>query len=756
MATDDAAMADRLDRYLDRLADGPDRSPNGRQTIEPELAATVRRLRARDDAPTADRAYGDRLLEDLMGASAYPGPFRFNFTPDLATTPAGQAALRPASPPARRLDTSRPRWMLAQFATAALLVLTLGSVYLAFVARQLSDKRPGDVPIVGPAPSGEPVEFLWQTRGDPDLPLNDPINPAIDPQGNLWVVDGRNSRFQIFAPDGTFLDAWGTRGSGEGQFDFVDPLIAGGYGQADIEFDAAGNLYVADPGNDRIQKFGPDRAFLTAWGGEGEGDGQFFGLNNMAIDGQGRIYAFDQHRRDVQVFAGDGRFLAAWDVDATGGIAVAPDGNLWMTDWSGHRVLTYSPDGALLATWGDSGIGAEQMLNPNHAIVDRHGRVYVADYGNNRVQVFGADGRLLTGWGEFGLDPGDFNRPSSLVLDGVGNIYVTEEGGDRIQKFRLLPPLAAEMPAAVATPPADPVEFVWQTEGGPDLPLADPSNPAVDPRGNLWVADGFNSRFQIFAPDGVFLESWGTLGSAEGKFDFFDPNLHGGYGVGSIAFDDAGNFYVGDTANRRVQKFGPDRTFLTAWGGEGTADGQFRGLSDLAVDEQGRVYVTDYLRRELQVFDGDGRFLTKWSDAGGGIAIDLAGNLWVSDYNQHVVRKFSRDGTLLATLGGDGADGGQLTYPNDVAVDGQGRVYVVEWGNSRVRVLDGEGRSLAIWGDSGVGDGTFLAPNGVALDSDGNVYVSDEGADRVQKFRVRLPPLAEVAPRAVETLTSAV
>src|SRR5215216_5972000 len=102
-----------------------------------------------------------------------------------------------------------------------------------------------------PAAISTPVataEFLWESGGDPERPLADPWFLSLDPDGNLWVVDGRNNQFQIFAPDGTFLDTWGTAGTGEGEFDFVEHGASA--------FDAEGNLYVVDTGNDRVQKFG--------------------------------------------------------------------------------------------------------------------------------------------------------------------------------------------------------------------------------------------------------------------------------------------------------------------------------------------------------------------------------------------------------------------------------------------------------------------------------------------------------------------
>ncbi|MGH2618423.1 MAG: hypothetical protein ACRDJC_24600 [Thermomicrobiales bacterium] len=108
-------------------------------------------------------------------------------------------------------------------------LLTSGAQDVSLAAAAEPEEHLTGLSALGAPPPTSPVELVWQTKGGPDLPL-DPINPAIDPDGNLWVPDGRNHRFQIFTPDGEFLETWGEPGSAEGQFDFQDPAISAGYG----------------------------------------------------------------------------------------------------------------------------------------------------------------------------------------------------------------------------------------------------------------------------------------------------------------------------------------------------------------------------------------------------------------------------------------------------------------------------------------------------------------------------------------------
>src|SRR5258708_34147023 len=101
----------------------------------------------------------------------------------------------------------------------------------------------------------------------------------------------------------TFVKAWGSASPiSDGQF--VDPM--------GVAVDSSGNIFVADTGNDRIQKFSPNSAFLTAWGSHGSGDGQFLGCEGIAVDSGGNIYAADGGNNRIQKFTSDGLLLTKW------------------------------------------------------------------------------------------------------------------------------------------------------------------------------------------------------------------------------------------------------------------------------------------------------------------------------------------------------------------------------------------------------------------------------------------------------------
>ncbi|MDP6314547.1 MAG: hypothetical protein QGF76_09755, partial [Arenicellales bacterium] len=106
----------------------------------------------------------------------------------------------------------------------------------------------------------------------------------------------------------------------------------------------------------------------------------------------------------------------------------------------------------------------------------------------------------------------------------------------------------------------------------------------------------------------TFEKKWGSRGSGNGQF--YHP-----YG---IAFDGSGNVYVADTYNHRVQVFDSSGNFLRKWGSRGSANGQFRYPPGIAVDGSGNVYVADTYNHRVQVFDSSGNFLRKWGSYGSG------------------------------------------------------------------------------------------------------------------------------------------
>ena len=176
---------------------------------------------------------------------------------------------------------------------------------------------------------------VWSSSGGAQ-PLAFPIAVALDQQGNLIVVDGGNDRLQVFDGHGRAQQHWGSTGTSQGQFRFRRPDRCDDRDQDDctpdiggaVAVDGQGRVYVADYGNSRIQVFNRHGAFLTSWGSEGSGPGEFLLPQGIAVDRDGSVYVSDTANHRIQQFTPAGKVLATWDV--TGLLVSTPSAQaLW-------------------------------------------------------------------------------------------------------------------------------------------------------------------------------------------------------------------------------------------------------------------------------------------------------------------------------------------------------------------------------------------------------------------------------------------
>jgi sugar lactone lactonase YvrE len=267
-----------------------------------------------------------------------------------------------------------------------------------------------------------------------------PWGVAVDSSGNVYVADSGNQRIQKFNSSGEFITKWGTFGSGDGQFNY--PLR--------VAVDSSGNVYVADEGNQRIQKFTSNGTFITKWGSGGSGDGQIYSTAGVAVDPfSGNVYVVDRNNNRIQKFSTtDGinyTFITKWGTEGSGDgqfaypsdVAVDPSGNVYVSDENAHRIQKFDFAGTFITKWGTFGRGDGQFLYPEGVAVDSSGYVYVVDLYNCRIQKFalvntrvGADVKVLV--------DGITTTFSNVTAAGVTTVTVTETGPSVPGYFGLL------------------------------------------------------------------------------------------------------------------------------------------------------------------------------------------------------------------------------------------------------------------------------------------------------------------------------
>jgi tripartite motif-containing protein 71 len=162
--------------------------------------------------------------------------------------------------------------------------------------------------------------------------------------------------------------------------------------------DDSGRIWIADFGHSRLRLFDRDGGSLGGWGGRGNGTFGFHDLSGVAVRKED-LYVADTWNGRVQHFTTAG----AWKGTATGmfgprGVAVGPDGRVWVTDTGNHQVRVYDAALERPETIGKRGSGPSEFASPVGIGVGPSGDVYVADTGNRRVVVLDSTGKFKSSW----------------------------------------------------------------------------------------------------------------------------------------------------------------------------------------------------------------------------------------------------------------------------------------------------------------------------------------------------------------------
>jgi len=295
------------------------------------------------------------------------------------------------------------------------------------------------------------------------------------------------------------------------------------------------------------------------------------------------------------------RGSAAGQLDQPTGLAVAPNGDLYVVDKNNDRIQYFSATGSYEGQWGGSGAAPGQLYRPHGIAIAPNGDVYVADTFNHRIQHFGPDGTPKGGWGSEGTGNGQFKYPEGVAIAPNGDVYIADTGNHRMQWFA---------PGGSFKGTAG----VW---GEGNSQFKNPSGLAFSPGGVLYVADSANHRVQYFSAEGTYLGRWGTLGSMDGRL----------YYPEALAVSPNGGVYVADTMNHRVQCFGPAGAFRGVWGSNGGDPGRLYYPGGIAIGKDGDAWVADTLNYRLQKFGGMNTAGLN-HDAGG-----VTFTRWITGYN---------------------------------------------------------------------------------------------------------------------------
>ena len=280
-----------------------------------------------------------------------------------------------------------------------------------------------------------------------------PRSVAVDDSGRIYVADSGNNRVQVFNPDGSFLQEWGStckldtkegcQGEGQGQFNEPWGIVVG----------KDGSVYVSDTWNHRVQKFDNTGKFVTSWGvfestgGELGKPAAFYGPRALALGQDGNISVMDTGNKRVQVFAPDGTFVAQYGgggvvegrFDEPTGVGQDAAGNWYVADAWNHRIQKFDKDHNYVSQWPVDGWASQSVVNkPALAVDPVRNIVYVTDPENYRILAFNTDGTFKATFGMYGNDDQSFSLPTGIAVGKDGRVYVADGDGQRIMVF---PPL---------------------------------------------------------------------------------------------------------------------------------------------------------------------------------------------------------------------------------------------------------------------------------------------------------------------------
>ncbi|MDR3734157.1 MAG: Ig-like domain repeat protein [Acidobacteriaceae bacterium] len=599
-----------------------------------------------------------------------------------------------------------------------------GNIYLAdngaYVIRMIQVSTGNISTIAGTGTKGTVVS----TNGDGGLAtsalMDNPYNLAVDPKGNLYVIDSGYSEVrEILATTtgasptfGNIIAFAGGAGAGTTLGDGGLPTAAKLNSCNGVAIDSFGNVIIGDTYNARIR-----RVTVVP------------PLNTTAVGSTSATATFGTQDQAPGVS------------DYITGFAMA-SGFTEFTPMT-YAALTAENSGACVALHSAQVCQETAAFTPKYPGL-RTGVLNLTDYRSNPVSLglvgYGlapaiafTPGTISTvagnGTAAFSGDGGaatsaTLNRAVTSVVDAAGNIYVADTGNNVI---RLISASTGNISTYVATAAG----------------LNGPQGLAVDAAGNLYIADTGNHAIRkVTWSTGVVTSIAGTVGSSGYSGDGATATSAKLTSPAGVAFDVIGNLYIADTGNNVVRAVNVATGIISTVAGNGTVGSTGDGAAATSAALNGPAGVFYLPPPAVQV-----NTLKSYQEAG---------QLLIADTGNNTIRKVNLTTGIITTAAGTGAagytgDGGLATAatlraPSSVVADAAGNLYIADAGNAVVRrigsatgnisTVAGTG-SAGYSGDSGPSTSAALTtPTGVALDSSANIYISDKGANVLRKNSV--------------------
>ncbi|AYL96400.1 gliding motility-associated C-terminal domain-containing protein [Mucilaginibacter celer] len=599
-----------------------------------------------------------------------------------------------------------------------------------------------------------------------------------DVTGNFYVVDEQSGIVRIISTlnqVSTYAGSgsWGYHDGKGNNAQFRSP-----HG---ITIDNAGNLYVADYGNDVVRKITRAGVASTLAGqvniqGDVEGMGsqaQFYFPMAVAADDNGNVYVSDFINNKIKkinpgalvsTFAGTGapgsqdgdKLIATFS--SPYGIAIDQAGSLYVTDFNDNKIRKIGTNGKVvtIAGSGKTGFadGQADVASFSGAIdikVDAGGNLYVADTYNNAIRLVTASGKVITVAGDTGGfqdavgKQAKFLGPTGITLF-KGAAYIVDNGNYIIRKMVTMGYLIDKpLPAGLNFDPA-----TGKISGTPinESPATDYTVIAFNESGSSETT----VRIAVVKPNDT-----SPPVVAKPDIKYTTPNVY----VRNIPILPLKPTNTGGDVPATI--YGETKV-VAGTGQFGTVNGdaanaQFKLPYGISMDADGNTYIAES-GGGIRMISASGQVTSLGTDAlpgppfnvpklnnPHGVVKDKAGNLFVANYSNHNILKITPSGTVTIFAGinqAGTADGpgnvANIINPNGIAIDKDDNLYVTD-GNNAIRKISPTGYVFTLAGQpsAGTADGQgraakFKKPAGIAVDKDGNIYVADQGGFVIRKI----------------------
>ena len=639
-----------------------------------------------------------------------------------------------------------------------------------------------------------------------------PTSIVVDQQGNLYIVSPSANQIYKVDPTGSTLSVFAGQGwPAEDPQKFDKNPATQGYlnSPGGLAIDGSGNIYVADTQAYLIRKIDTNGIMTTIAGtgdycqnppsgchDNGPALGALLGApSGVATDVAGNVYIADTGDNEIRVVNMQSSSITVYGV-------TVKSGNIARVAGNGTSCSSST------SACGDNGKGTNAMLNgPMGVAVDRLGNMFIADSGDRRIRAMIPSGNIYAyagngnpcfgGVGSCG-DGGaslsaQLSNPWQIYIDASDNLYIADSPTNRVRKVTTgtNPPSTATISTIAGNGASCSTAYVKSNfcgDGGSATSayLNGPRGVYLDASKNLYIADSGDQRIRKVSSGSINTYAGGGLSDGPASTAIFAGNR-------DVAVDNAGNVYLADTGNNRIRKISGGTVSTLAGNGIGNyfgsgilaANANLNQPWGLTVDSLGNVYVADTNNLVVRVVNTQsspitvagvviqpGTIATVAGIAGQGcvsappgcgdggpatkatfgfpakVALDNAGNFLVADSGANRIREVNISTGVISTVAGNGSacpdptnfalcgDGGaataaMLNEPHSIAVDSAENIYIADTLDNRIRVVDSAG-NINAFGFNGLFNS--FGPDNVAALSSGDtqpLYVALDARDNV-------------------------